>query len=58
MVSDVGILVPPKIRLLVKLICRVCPVGTVMTTGDQPPLAAAFRLPQVAVEPSTTAPQV
>src|SRR3954470_2129472 len=58
MVSDVGILVAPKIRLLVKLICRVCPVGTVMTTGDQPPTAAGFRLAQVAVEPPTAAPQV
>ena len=24
-------------RLLVRLICRVCPVGTVITTGDQTP---------------------
>jgi hypothetical protein len=61
MVSDVGILVAPfapKLRLLVKLICRVCPVGTVMTTGDQPPPAAGFRLAQVAVELAIAAPQV
>jgi hypothetical protein len=39
-------------RLLVRLMVRPCPVGTVITTGDQP-TAAGFDLAQVAVEPAT-----
>ena len=36
--SEVGTVLPlAKERLLVRLICRVCPVGTVITTGDQTP---------------------
>ena len=40
-----------------RLIVRPCPVGTVITTGDQP-VAAGFDLAQVAVEPPTTVPQL
>jgi hypothetical protein len=56
-VSEVGRLAAPNERLFVRLICRVCPVGTVITTGDQP-AAVGFSLAQVAVEPTTTAPQL
>jgi hypothetical protein len=52
-------------RLFVRLIVRLCPVGTVITTGDQPAgvvnVAAGafgFRAAQVAVEPATAAPQL
>jgi hypothetical protein len=59
-------------RLFVRLIVRACPVGTVITTGDQPGTAAVvvvaatatgafgFRGKQVAVEttPVASAPQV
>src|ERR1700704_729312 len=34
--NEVGKLFAPNERLLVRLIVRVCPVGTVITTGDQP----------------------
>jgi hypothetical protein len=57
MVSEVGTLLPPKVRLFVRLITRVCPVGTVITTGDQP-VAAGFDLAQLAVEPTTAVPQL
>jgi hypothetical protein len=58
-VKDVGILLllPLKLRLFVRLICKVAPVGTVMTTGDHG-LALGFSLAQLAVEPLTTAPQL
>jgi hypothetical protein len=52
-------------KLFVRLMVRLCPVGTVMTTGDQPAgvvsVAAGawvFSAAQVAVEPATAAPQV
>jgi hypothetical protein len=46
-------------RLFVRLIVRppAAPVGTVITTGDQPP-ADGFNGAQVAVEPVTAVPQV
>jgi hypothetical protein len=50
-------------RLLVRLITKVCPVGTVITTGDHVaavvPVAAdaGFNAAQVAVEPVTAVPQ-
>src|ERR1035437_7018562 len=47
---DVGTEYVPKMRLLVRLIVRVCPVGTVITTGDQP-VAVGFNLAHVAVAP-------
>src|SRR6266436_8961869 len=61
--SEVGTELPFKNeRLFVRLIVRACPVGTVITTGDQPagvvPIAAGafgFKLAQVAVEPLVTA---
>src|ERR1700730_7840208 len=47
-------------RLFVRLIVRLCPVGTVITTGDQMAgvIAAGFSGAQVAVEPVTAAPQL
>ena len=46
-------------RLLVKLIVKICTVGTVITTGDQvPAVALKFNEAQVAVEPVAAAPQV
>jgi hypothetical protein len=57
MVSEVGIEAAVKRRLLVRLMVRACPVGTVIITGDHP-AAAGFRLTQVAVDPVTAAPQV
>src|SRR5207248_9464207 len=52
-------------RLLLRLITRVCPVGTVMITGDQPAGvvvvaagASGFKLAHVAVEPVTAVPQL
>jgi hypothetical protein len=45
-------------RLLVRLIVRLCPVGTVMTTGDQPPAAFGFSAAHVALEAVTGAPQL
>jgi hypothetical protein len=45
-----------NVRLFVRLICRLCPVGTVITTGDQP-AAVGLALAHVAVE-VTGAPQV
>src|SRR6266705_906646 len=56
-VSEVGTVFPfRKARLFVRLICRVCPVGTVMITGDQVPAAASgFRLAHVAVDVTPTA---
>jgi len=80
--SDVGTLfdagaVPPvgvggwNLRLFVRLIVRACPVGTVITTGDQlagmagvvvvaatAAGAFGFNAAQVAVEPATTTPQL
>jgi hypothetical protein len=61
MVNDVGIefLVESgrvKERLFVRLIRRSCPVGTVITTGDQP-AADGFSFAQLAVEPGTAVPQ-
>ena len=63
-VNEVGTVLVPvpaaKERLLVRLICRVCPVGTVITTGAQDPattLGLEFSAAQVAVDPVTTAPQ-
>jgi hypothetical protein len=44
---------------LVRLICSVVPVGTVITTGPQEPAGALeFSAAQVAVDPVTAAPQV
>jgi hypothetical protein len=57
MVNEVGTLLVPKVRLFVRLIRRLSPVGTVITTGDQP-AAVGFDLAQVAVEPTTTVPQL
>jgi len=47
-------------KLLVKLIVRSVPVGTVITTGDQTAgvVAAEFNARQLAVEPATAAPQL
>jgi hypothetical protein len=46
-------------RLLVRLMVSPWPVGTVITTGDQPPtVTLGFRGRQLAVELATTAPQV
>jgi hypothetical protein len=60
-VAPVGV----KVRLLVRLIVKLCPAGTVITTGDQPAGvvvvargAFGFNGAQVAVEPATAAPQV
>jgi hypothetical protein len=55
MTSEVGMLFPPKVRLLVRLIVRL-PGGVVITTGDQPVPAAGFDAAQAAG--ATTAPQV
>jgi hypothetical protein len=51
-------------RLFVRLIVRVCPVGTVITTGDQVDgtvttvdTDAGFNAAQVAVAPATAVPQ-
>src|SRR5580704_14815873 len=55
--SDVGTLLLPNVRPLVKLMVRPCPVGTVITTGDHP-VAKGFDLAHVAVEPPTMAPQL
>src|ERR1035438_9400336 len=57
MVSDVGTELAPNVRLFVRLICKVCPVGTVIPTGNQP-AASGFNAAQVAKEPLTAAPQV
>jgi hypothetical protein len=61
--SDVGTLFAPNERLFVRLIVRADPVGTVITTGDQPagvvPIAAGacgFNGTQVAG--ATAAPQL
>jgi hypothetical protein len=62
--SDVGTVLVPvpvaKLKLFVRLICSACPVGTVITTGDQLAgvVAAGFNAAQVAVEPVTAAPQL
>ena len=47
-------------RLLVRLIVRPWPTGTVITTGDQTPgaVAAGLSAAQAAVEPATGAPQL
>jgi hypothetical protein len=58
-------------RLFVRLIVKACPVGTVITTGDQPAGTAAvvvvagiaagafgFNARQVAVERATAVPQL
>ncbi len=51
--------VAPNERVFVRLICRSCPVGTVITTGDQLPVGAVgFNDPQVAVDPPAAAPQL
>src|ERR1035438_8216454 len=49
---DVGILFAPdrNERLLVRLIVRACPEGTVITTGDQP-VAVGFNAAHVAAGP-------
>jgi hypothetical protein len=49
-----------NVRLFVRLICNppVAPVGTVITTGDQPPEEAGFNAAQVAPEPDTVVPQL
>ena len=51
--SEVGTLlcrVPAvNAELLVRLMVRAWPVGTVITTGDQPPPAAGFNAAQVAL---------
>jgi hypothetical protein len=77
MVSDVGMAfatvapVGTKERLFVRLTCRGCPAGTVITTGDHTGTVrvpnsivggtatfnAGFRAAQVAVEPVTAVPQ-
>ena len=57
MTSEVGTPLVPNERLLVRLIVRTWPVGTVMTTGDQFGAAVGFRAAQVAVEPLTAVPQ-
>src|SRR5258708_22586228 len=53
--SEVGMLPEANERRFVRLICRSCPVGTVITTGDQAPTPAAvgFSAAQTAVEPLT-----
>jgi hypothetical protein len=54
------VLVAPVVeneRLFVRLICRVDPVGTVITTGVQP-AAVGFSLAHVAVERDTGVPQL
>src|ERR1700722_1639194 len=68
-----GVVVPKgvNVRPFVRLICKppVAPTGTVITTGDQVPIAAAepvaavvtdagLSAAQVAVEPETSAPHV
>src|SRR5207249_9838527 len=56
--SEVGTVLPfNNERLFVRLMVRPCPVGTLITTGDQP-VANGFNAAQVAVEPVTAAPQV
>jgi hypothetical protein len=50
-------LLAPNVRLFVRLICSDCPVGTVITTGDQA-VANGFALAQVADEPLAAAPQL
>jgi hypothetical protein len=61
--SDVGIAFAVELpggkneRLLVRLMVRLCPVGTVITTGDQP-TAAGFDAAQTAVEPAIAVPQL
>src|SRR5215469_18035957 len=57
MSSDVGMFVVANVRLLVRLICRSDPVGTVITTGDHP-VAFGFAPAQLAAEPVTTVPQL
>jgi hypothetical protein len=54
-----------NVRLFVRLIVRLCPVGTVILTGDQPAgvvsVAAGafgFNAAHVAVEPTTAVPQL
>jgi hypothetical protein len=60
--SDVGIAFAVELpggkneRLLVRLMVRLCPVGTVITTGDQP-TAVRFDAAQFAVAPTTGVPQ-
>src|SRR5580704_5619852 len=49
---DVGIEFVPKVRLLVRLIVRSVPVGTVITTGDHPPPAFGLRALQPTVVPA------
>src|ERR1035438_2135561 len=49
-VRDVGTLLFPNCSLFVRLMVRLCPVGTVITTGDQPDPAAGFEATQVAGE--------
>jgi hypothetical protein len=64
-VGTVFVVVPAvKDRLFVKLIVRACPVGTVITTGDQVDgtvatvdTDAGFNAAQAAVEPVRAAPQ-
>jgi len=62
-ISDVGIVfgvvVPIGVndRLFVSSISRSFPDGTVITTGDHP-TAFGFNLAHVAVEPTTTIPQL
>ena len=60
-VSEVGmVFVPPPAtneRLFVRLICSVCPAGTVITTGDQVDTDNGFKAAHVAVETASAAPQ-
>jgi hypothetical protein len=64
MVSEVGIRLAPKVRLLVRLMVRLVEpevaTGTLITTGDHAvaAVAAGFNLAQVAVAVVTTVPQV
>jgi hypothetical protein len=58
-----GVVLPVGVneRLFVRLMVSppAAPVGTVITTGDHPPVPAfGFNAAQVAVEPVTAAPQV
>src|SRR3954447_20540252 len=52
---EVGIFPPANDKLLVRLICRSWPEGTVMITGDHAPLPSA---PQLANELGTAVPQL
>jgi hypothetical protein len=61
--SDVGMVLAVELpggkneRLFVRLMVRLCPGGTVITTGDQP-TAVGFDLAQAAVDPAIAVPQL